>query len=402
MIKRLIAFIVFFLIFEGFFFTALFKYFKVNKYVFLTVLILTLVSYTFFLINIYNYDRSRSPSPSMYWSFGGFLLFFVPKLISIFFWLFSILLLHMPMSFLTSTKATNSRLKFIGSLGLIVSSIPFMGIIYGMFKGKYNYKVIRKELYFSDLPKAFDEFKILQISDIHSGSLESYEQVKRAIDMINEQDYDLFLFTGDLVNNKASEMSPWKALFREIKTPKYGKYAVLGNHDYGAYINWSTEEEKFQNFVDVKRTYADIGFNLLLNENLKITRENQHIHLLGVENWGVNFAQYGDLNKATQGVPSRDFKVLMSHDPSHWEHEVKVHSSNVQLTLSGHTHGLQFGIEIPGWVKWSPVKYIYKQWAGLYTEQKRSIYVNRGFGYHGFPGRVGIWPEITVLDLRRG
>jgi predicted MPP superfamily phosphohydrolase len=276
-----------------------------------------------------------------------------------------------------------------------------MSLIYGMTKGKYNYKVIHQTLFFPDLPDAFDGFKITQISDVHSGSFDDAEKINHAIELVNQQKTDMILFTGDIVNTHAKEMHPWIDTFNKIDAHQYGKYSVLGNHDYGEYVSWPSQKAKDENFQAIKDLYGQIGFQLLLNENVKIKKGNDEIVLVGVENWGHNFKQAGDINKASENLKSEDFKILMSHDPSHWEYEVKNHPKNFQLTLSGHTHGFQFGIEIPGVFKWSPVQYVYKQWAGLYEEFGRKVYVNRGFGFHAYPGRVGIWPEISVFELKK-
>jgi predicted MPP superfamily phosphohydrolase len=212
----------------------------------------------------------------------------------------------------------------------------------------------------------------------------------------------MILFTGDIVNTHAKEMLPWIESFNRIKEHKFGKHSVLGNHDYGEYVDWKTAQEKDQNFHDIKALYGKIGFDLMLNENKYIKKGNDKIALVGVENWGRHFKKAGDLNKASEGLLKEDFKILMSHDPSHWDAEVNSHTKDFHLTLSGHTHGLQFGIEIPGFLKWSPAQYVYEQWAGLYEKSGKYIYVNRGFGYHAYPGRVGIMPEITVIELKKG
>lgn len=292
------------------------------------------------------------------------------------------------------------RRKFISQLALGLAAIPFGSMLYGIFKGKYNFRVIHQTIFFDELPNTFDGFKIIHISDIHSGSLNNVEKIKYAIDLINDQSCDIILFTGDLVNSKSEEMIPWIDTFKKIKRPIYGKYSVLGNHDYGEYIRWSSENEKETNFTKIKDLHRKIDFELLNNRYVTITKEKQKIVLVGVENWGHNFKKAGDLTKAAEGLKKEDFKILMSHDPSHWEYEVKNHPLDFHLTLSGHTHGMQFGVEIPNFFHWSPAQYVYKQWAGLYKEFGKYIYVNRGFGFHAFPGRVGIWPEITVLKLK--
>ncbi len=295
-----------------------------------------------------------------------------------------------------------SRRKFISQIALGVAAVPFLSLIYGMTYGKYNFKVIRQQLFFDDLPADFDGFTITQISDIHSGSFDNPEKINYAIDLINQQNSDLFLFTGDIVNTHAKEMFPWIDTFNKIKQHPFGKFSVLGNHDYGEYVDWNNPLDKHKNFEDVKNLHQQIGFDLLLNANKIIKKGDSQLVIVGVENWGHNFKQAGDLNKASENLTQNDFKILMSHDPSHWEYEVKDHPKHFQLTLSGHTHGMQFGIEIPGVFKWSPVQYVYKQWAGLYENLGRNIYVNRGFGFHAYPGRVGIMPEITVIELKKG
>ncbi|WP_244311242.1 metallophosphoesterase [Mucilaginibacter metallidurans] len=238
-----------------------------------------------------------------------------------------------------------------------------------------------------------------QLSDIHSGSFSSREGVEKGIKMVNAQKSDLVVFTGDLVNNQASEMDPWIPYFAKLKAA-YGKYSVLGNHDYGDYIKWNTEADKHINLERLKEVHKEIGFSLLLNEAVPIYKDGQKISLIGVENWGKGgFHKYGDLDKATSTVAPDDFKILLSHDPSHWEAVTLAHQNHIHLTLAGHTHGAQFGLELFGF-KWSPIKYIYKQWAGLYEKFGKFLYVNRGFGFLGLRGRVGIWPEITVITLK--
>ena len=295
-----------------------------------------------------------------------------------------------------------SRRKFVSQLGLGLAAIPFMSLIYGITIGKYNYKVIKQRIFFPDLPEAFDGFTITQISDVHSGSFDNPDKINYAIDLVNEQNSDMILFTGDIVNTHAKEMHPWVATFNRIKKHEYGKFSVLGNHDYGEYVTWPNEQEKAENFEEIKDLYRQIGFKLMLNEHTYIQKGKDKIALIGVENWGHNFKKAGDITKASQDVAQDDFKILMSHDPSHWDYEIKNHEKNFHLTLSGHTHGMQFGIEIPGYFKWSLAQYVYAQWAGLYENLGRYVYVNRGFGFHAYPGRVGIMPEITVIELKKG
>ena len=291
------------------------------------------------------------------------------------------------------------RKKFIAQLAILVAAIPFTSFIYGIAKGKYNYKLHKHILTFPDLPEAFHGFTITQISDIHAGSLDDKEAVSLGIDLINEQKSDLFLFTGDLVNNEAVEFEAWKELFGKIKAP-FGQFSILGNHDYGDYINWESAEANRKNHLDIIDQHAGAGFRLLRDEHLEIERNGEKISLIGVQNWGHDFKKVGDLDKALSGVDKDSFKILMSHDPTHFEHKVKNHPTHIHLTLSGHTHGMQMGVEFP-WLKWSPVKYRYPRWAGMYEENGKYVHINRGFGFIGFGGRVGIWPEVTVIQLRR-
>ncbi|KAB7529186.1 metallophosphoesterase [Flagellimonas olearia] len=294
-----------------------------------------------------------------------------------------------------------SRRKFLSGLALGLASIPFGAMLYGMYRGKYNYQVLKYEVEFDDLPDAFDGYQITQISDVHSGSFDNFRKVAYGIDLINAQQSDVIFFTGDLVNDKTSEMEPWKEVFSRLEA-KDGKFSILGNHDYGDYTSWESEAAKAQNLEDLKVMQKEMGFDLILNSNRYLEKDGQKIALLGVENWGRGgFKKAGDLQLAKEGVDRDDFKILLSHDPSHWE-DVALHDDyHYHLTLSGHTHGMQFGVEIPGWIKWSPVKWRYKYWAGLYKEMGQFINVNRGFGFIGYPGRFGIWPEISVITLKK-
>lgn len=293
------------------------------------------------------------------------------------------------------------RRRFLSAIAMGIAVVPFSALLYGMVQGKYNFKVLKYDLEFDDLPDSFDGYRITQISDVHSGSFDNRGKIEYAIELINKQKSDLLLFTGDMVNNMAEEMLPWKDLFTTLYA-KDGKFSVLGNHDYGDYVEWETEELKRRNLEDLKTLQKEMGFKLLLNESIYLRKGTDKIALIGVENWGRGgFKKAGDLDKASANINKDDFKILMSHDPSHWEDVVLKESTLYQLTLSGHTHGMQFGIEIPGWVKWSPVKWRYKYWAGIYKESGRLINVNRGFGFLGYPGRVGIWPEITVITLKK-
>jgi predicted MPP superfamily phosphohydrolase len=324
---------------------------------------------------------------------SAMLLIFIPKVFS------SLVLLAEDL--VRVFEAFPPRSVYVSEAAVVLAGIFFLIILFGLTRGRHFYKLKRETLYFPDLPDAFDGFTITQISDVHSGSLSDVKGVQKGLDMADAQNSDLLLFTGDLVNNMASEMTPWIPLFAKLKAP-YGKYSVLGNHDYGDYVRWESEIAKGANLNQLKEIHAEIGFRLLLNESVTISKQGQSIALIGVENWGKGgFHKYGDLKRATTDVPDDAFKILMSHDPSHWDEVTVDHNQHVHLTLAGHTHGMQFGIELFGF-KWSPVKYVYKQWAGLYQQDGKYLYVNRGFGFHGLKGRVGIWPEITVLTLKRG
>jgi len=295
-----------------------------------------------------------------------------------------------------------SRRKFVSQLALGVSAIPFVSLLGGMIKGKYNYRVFKYTLHFDDLPDAFDGYQITQFSDLHSGSFDNAKKVQYGIDMINEQKSNAVFFTGDLVNTFASEFKDWKESFSKIQA-KDGVFSILGNHDYGDYHDWETQTAKQVNFKNIVKSHDDMGWQLLMNENISIQRGSDQLKIIGVENWGNGrFKKKGDLDVASKGIDPKDFKILLSHDPSHWNEIAKNHHSNCQLTLSGHTHGMQFGIEIPGFLKWSPAQYRYPQWAGIYEYDKRKINVNRGFGFLAYPGRVGIMPEITVITLKKG
>ncbi|WP_315817393.1 metallophosphoesterase [Paraflavitalea speifideaquila] len=291
-----------------------------------------------------------------------------------------------------------TRSAFLSWLSLAVGGGLFGTLLYG-FNNKYRYQVNKLRLSFANLPAAFKGLKIVHISDIHSGSFTDRQAVEKGIEKIMEQKPDLILFTGDLVNDRATEMEEYKYVFNKLKAP-LGVYSTLGNHDYGDYVHWENESVKAANLENLKSVHSDMGWRLLMNEHVVLEKEGQQIALLGIENWSArgNFPKYGKMQEAHPGTEQYAFKILMSHDPSHWEAEVLDKYKDVDLMLAGHTHGMQFGLEIPGF-KWSPVQYMYKQWAGLYEAEKQKLYVNRGFGFIGYPGRVGIMPEITVLEL---
>lgn len=366
---------------------------------------------TFLLINLFigllQFDRSRGFSTYETYSFGLFFAMVVFQLMVGGMLLLEDLIRGMKglINIVSQTTTSDNlylpkRRAFISQLAIALGMIPSGAIIYGMLKGKYNYQVLRYTLTYDDLPQSFDGYQITQISDIHSGSFDNAEKVQYGIDLINQQESDIILFTGDLVNNIAKEMRPWQNQFSTLSA-RHGVFSVLGNHDYGDYYQWPSEQDKVDNMNQLSTLQKEMGWTLLRNEHHFIQRGKERLVLLGVENWGTGFKRAGDLEKTLENVEEKDFKILMSHDPSHWEAQILPHAFPIHLTLSGHTHGMQFGIEIPGWIKWSPVKWRYKQWAGVYEQGQQKINVNRGFGFLAYPGRFGMWPEISVITLRR-
>ena len=336
---------------------------------------------------------------------GIFFLFFVPKLVIVLFhivedvfygfaWLWS-KISSAPTQEVSGE--TIGRARFLSQLGLLLSAIPFGGILYGITKGRSAFAVEEVDIVSSRIPKGFDGMRIVQISDMHLGSLtKDNPLVDKGIDLIRSISPDMILFTGDIVNDLAKEMEPWIQKLSALSAP-FGMFSVLGNHDYSDYHRWESVESKTENFRKLLAQQKEIGFDVLMDDHRVINRNGDEIALVGVQNFGRGFQQYGDLTKALSGTRTDQFKILMSHDPSHWDLEIR--NTDVDLTLSGHTHGMQMGVKI-GDKRYSPVSMIYKQWAGLYEKGKQMLYVNRGFGYIGFPGRVGMPPEITVLTLR--
>jgi len=290
-------------------------------------------------------------------------------------------------------------LLIIPLIGLFSGFLPFFVIAYGIFKSLYNFKIYHVKIKFNHLPKEFESLRIVHISDLHLGSFNHrFHILNRAVSKINHLKPDVIFFTGDLVNNYAWELRGWSRVFRKLSATM-GKYAVLGNHDYGDYSKWNSKGEKQENFDAIKTFYKDIDFNLLLNQSDIITINNENIAIIGVENWGnPPFKQYGDLKKAITKVEAIPFKILLSHDPSHWTEEV-VDETNIALTLSGHTHGMQAAFQYKN-LQWSPIKFKYKHWAGLYNNKDQYLHVNRGLGWLGFPGRLGMRPEITLIELK--
>lgn len=293
-----------------------------------------------------------------------------------------------------------SRYQFVKNVSVSLSALPFLLMGYGVIRNIYRYRVIRQKIKVKGLPSDLQGLRIVQISDIHSGTFPLKEPVLKGVEMINELEPDIFVFTGDLVNSTADEVDPFISYFSQIKA-KYGKFSVMGNHDYGDYHQWSSEKERLSNDLAFEKKHEEMGWRLLRNEHESIPVGKSRIGVIGVENYSTlpQFPQKGDLAAAVSGMEPVDFSLLLSHDPTHWNAEVTEKYKDIHLTLSGHTHGFQFGIEIPGVVRWSPAQYIYKEWAGLYQTKNQSLYVNRGYGVLGYPGRVGILPEITLIEL---
>ena len=325
------------------------------------------------------------------WMMGLLLLVLVPRLFSL-----PVLIIE---DISRLFRGFPGRLVWVSELTLGVAGLLFLVVLFGITRGRHYYRLRRESIWFPDLPEAFDGFTITQITDVHAGSFTSEVGVQKGLNLINKQNSDVILFTGDLVNNKADEMDRWIPAFSKLNAPM-GKFSILGNHDYGDYVKWENSAAKHANLERLKQIHKEIGFRLLLDESITLTKGKESISLIGVENWGKSFQKYGDLKKAIRGVPDEAFKILLSHDPTHWETATLQHNQHVHLTLSGHTHGAQFGIDFLGF-KWSPVKYVYKQWVGLYQDAGRYLYVNRGFGFIGLKGRIGMWAEVAVITLRR-
>ncbi|MFC0425545.1 metallophosphoesterase [Chryseobacterium scophthalmum] len=372
-----------------------------NFWVRLGYIVLSLAVYGVFAYEVSHFQRSDRSTERAQITISLFLIFILPKI-------FIVLFLLVDDIFRTGgylvglTKPTENffpeRRKFLSLMGLGLGGVLSALFIDGITFGKYRHTVRRVKVKFANLPKSFKGYKIIQISDVHSGSFSDPSKLQHAIDLINEQDPDLVLFTGDMVNNVADEFKPFIPLFSKIKA-KDGKFAVLGNHDYGDYVKWNSKDEQNKNLETLIDYQRQAGFDMLRNENRIIEKNGENIYILGVENWGLKpFPQYGDIDKALENVPQSATKILMSHDPTHFDYVVKKHPKDIHLTLSGHTHGMQFGLDLKN-IKWSPVQYRYPKWADLYESEGKMLYVNRGFGVLGYPGRVGVLPEITLFEL---
>lgn len=361
----------------------------------------TLGVYALVLFLMFTFNRSARDHHQVQVLVSIVLIFMMPKMAALFFLFLGdcFRLLEYFFGFLGSENPHfPERRKFISTAALLAAGVLSGLFIDGILFGKYRHTVRKVKLKIKNLPRGFKGYKILQISDVHAGSFFHPEKLQHAIQLINEQQADVVLFTGDMVNNYAEEFLPFIPLFKSIKA-KDGKFSVLGNHDYGDYGTWNSSSEKSQNIPNLEKYQAEAGFVLLKNEHTSIERQGEKIYILGVENWGIPpFPQYGDLDKALRGVPEQAVKILMSHDPTHFDAVVKTHQTEIHLTLSGHTHGMQFGLDLKN-IRWSPVQFKYKKWADLYESMGKYLYVNRGFGVIAYPGRVGVNPEITVIEL---
>lgn len=293
-----------------------------------------------------------------------------------------------------------SRSRFLSQFGIFIGAIPLISLTYGIFRNAYRFQLRQTKIKIDQIPSELIGLKIIQISDIHSGSFLYPEEVNKAVEIINNQSADIIFFTGDLVNNTADEVIPLLPVLSKIKA-KYGVYSILGNHDYGDYVRWENNDKKQENLDRLKLYHKELGWQLLTNENRIVNINGKQIGIIGVENFSTHmrFPKYGKLKESYSGVENTSLKLLLSHDPSHWAHEVLTDFKDIAITFSGHTHGFQFGVEIPGFIQWSPIQYVYKQWAGLYKNGNQMLYVNRGLGHLGYPGRVGILPEVTLIEL---
>ncbi len=384
------------------------------KLIFVSYWLVTAVCFAL-LVSGQIYDWHQWPKAIRTYSFAFIFVTYFSKIFFVFFLLIddvfrifrSIVAYFSPVTIPTEAEIPSAisngitRTDFLVRMGAIVAAIPFFALIMGMIRGKYEYQVRKVKLNFASLPDAFKGFRIVQISDMHTGSFMDKTPLEKAVRMINEVKPDVIFFTGDLVNDQHEEVLPYTQILSQLKA-EHGVFSILGNHDYGDYYQWKSKEAKTENLQKLIQTHRNMGWDILLDEHRHIEKNGERISVIGVQNWGarMSFARYGDLQKALKDIKFSPVNILLSHDPSHWDAEVVGKVNEIDLTLSGHTHGFQFGIEIPGF-KWSPVQYIYKEWADLYTSGKQYLYVNRGLGFLGYPGRVGILPEITVFELQQ-
>ncbi len=372
-----------------------------NSWIRIGYWVISLIVYGIFAYEVTHYQRSDRSMVRAQIMISLFLIFILPKIFVVLFLLIDDMVRiggYLAGFAKPSENFFPERRKFLSLLGLGMSGVLSALFIDGITFGKYRHKVRKIKVKFPNLPQSFKGYKVIQISDVHSGSFSDPSKLQHAVDLINEQKPDLVLFTGDMVNNVAEEFKPFIPLFSQIKA-KDGKFAVLGNHDYADYVTWDSPEAKRKNLNTLIDYEKQAGFDMLRNEHRIIERNGEKLYILGVENWGLKpFPQFGKIDDALKGVPESATKILMSHDPTHFDYVVKKHPGNIHLTLSGHTHGMQFGLDLKN-VKWSPVQYRYPKWADLYESEGKLLYVNRGFGVLGYPGRVGVLPEITLFEL---
>jgi predicted MPP superfamily phosphohydrolase len=403
-----VIFLIITLLIDWYGFNAVKSLFAQSKYKVLanSIYIATIVYTLLFFVASFTFNFREQGNGFTKFMFGVLMGIFVSKILWVLFIGIEDLtrLMRYGVGKATQTLPENgiNRSEFLNIIFLMIASLPFFSFIYGMLKTAYDYKIHRHTLYFPNLPAAFDNFKLVQLSDIHSGTFSKKDPLIEAIKTINSLQPNLFVFTGDLVNNRSEEYTDYIDIFKNIKAT-HGQFSITGNHDYGDYVQWETKEAKKANFEQLKSYHDATHWKLLLNEHAVIEENGEKIALIGIENWGakMRFARYGNLQKAHQGTENIPFKILLSHDPSHWDAEVREQYTDIDLTLSGHTHGMQFGVETK-WFRFSPVQWVYKQWAGLYKAKNQFLYVNRGFGFIGYPGRVGIRPEITEITFKRG
>ncbi|MCY0968111.1 metallophosphoesterase [Chryseobacterium wangxinyae] len=372
-----------------------------NSWIKIGYCVLSLAIYGFFAYEVSHFQKSDRSTMRAQIMISLFLVFILPKIFIVLFLLIDDIF-RTGAYFVGFLKPDENffpeRRKFLSIVGLGLGGVLSALFIDGITFGKYRHKVRRVKVKIKNLPSSFKGYKIIQISDVHSGSFSDPSKLQHAIDLINEQEADLVLFTGDMVNNVSEEFKPFIPIFSKIKA-KDGKFAVLGNHDYGDYVTWESPKAKDANLAMLIEYEKQAGFEMLMNENRAIDRNGEKLYILGVENWGLKpFPQFGKIDKALENVPQNAAKILMSHDPTHFDYVVKKHPADISLTLSGHTHGMQFGLDLKN-IKWSPVQYRYPKWADLYESEGKMLYVNRGFGVLGYPGRVGVLPEITLLEL---
>lgn len=377
---------------------------RLARLVYWSISIGLLVSMLWTLINMQDAQVRRDNS-YVFTLVAVFLLFFLPKVVIVLFHALDDILHVVRLGWYKlvpspapATGEAFGRARFLSQLGLIVAAVPFAAVLYGVTKGRRAFHVSRNTVGTKGLPEAFNGLRIVQISDMHLGSYGNDTTiVQHGVDLINAEKPDLIFFTGDLVNDYADEAEPFVKVLAGLEA-RYGKYSILGNHDYSDYPRWDDPAAKAANLVRLKAIHAEMGFRLLLDEHITLDKAGERIGILGVQNWGSRFQKYGDLDKTMRGTEQLPYRILLSHDPTHWEHQVL--GTGIDLTLSGHTHGAQFGVKL-GNTTYSPAQWVYKHWAGLYNEGIQQLYVNRGFGFIGFPGRVGMPPEITVLELRQ-